>query len=387
MRLSSTHFDFVTIDNTTVSPIYLSLIIPTYNEKGNIEILVKQISTILDEAIPGRYEIIIVDDDSPDRTWEVALSLVSRYNGLKVIRRQNEKGLAKAVLRGWQEARGEILGVMDGDLQHPPEILSKLLKAIEHAGISVASRHIAGGGVSSWSIRRRIISRTAQLLGMLILPEVLGRVSDPMSGYFLVRRSVIAGRQFNPIGYKILVEVLARGEKSNVSEVAYVFKEREQETSKAGFVTFLEYVLHLFLLRFSGWPAVKFIKFCMVGLSGVFVDMALFYLLSDPIMLAWGIIQSKIIAAETAIINNFIWNDIWTFRSLTKGQRTFPAFFKRMLKFNAICFIGLCINVVALKCLLNIFGFNRYLANFIAITVTAFWNFHINFKFNWRRPG
>jgi dolichol-phosphate mannosyltransferase len=109
--------------------------------------------------------------------------------------------------------------------------------------------------------------------------------------------------------------------------------------------------------------------------------------LSDPIMLAWGIIQSKIIAAETAIINNFIWNDIWTFRSLTKGQRTFPAFFKRMIRFNAICFIGLCINVVALKCLLNIFGFNRYLANFIAITVTAFWNFHINFKFNWRRPG
>ncbi|MFM6059285.1 MAG: glycosyltransferase, partial [Microcystis aeruginosa] len=99
----------------------LSLVIPTYNERDNVIPLVENLSQLLDRKIPGQYELIIVDDDSPDRTWELASKLTPDYPQLRVMRRQGEKGLASAVVRGWQGSRGEILGVIDGDLQHPPE--------------------------------------------------------------------------------------------------------------------------------------------------------------------------------------------------------------------------------------------------------------------------
>jgi dolichol-phosphate mannosyltransferase len=121
-----------------------------------------------------------------------------------------------------------------------------------------------------------------------------------------------------------------------------------------------------------------------VGLSGVFVDMALFYLLSDPSTLAWGITRSKIIAAEVAILNNFFWNDFWTFRDISSHQQGWSKRFKRLLKFNLICLMGVILNVLILNLLFNVFGINRYLANLIAIAIVTFWNFWINLKLNWR---
>ena len=169
-----------------------SLIIPTYNESQNIQEIVGILSEILDRAIPGDYELIVVDDDSPDRTWELACELIPDYPQLQVIRRETERGLSTAVIRGWQAAQGEILGVIDADLQHPPEILLQLWGEIEKgAELAVASRNVEGGGVSEWSIVRRFLSRGAQLLGLAILPEVIGRLSDPMSGFFIDRKSVV----------------------------------------------------------------------------------------------------------------------------------------------------------------------------------------------------
>ncbi|MFM7794025.1 MAG: polyprenol monophosphomannose synthase, partial [Microcystis panniformis] len=174
-----------------------------------------------------------VDDDSPDRTWELASKLTPDYPQLRVMRRQGEKGLASAVVRGWQGSRGEILGVIDGDLQHPPEILYNLLETIEKgADLALASRHVEGGGVSEWSLLRRFLSRGAQILGLILLPEVVGRVSDPMSGYFMVRRQAIAGPILNPTCYKILLEVIGKGRIKTIGEVGYVFQERLEGESK-----------------------------------------------------------------------------------------------------------------------------------------------------------
>ena len=106
----------------------LSLVIPTYKERDNIDRIVKILSQLLDEVIPENYELIVVDDDSPDHTWEVAQSLTAEYPQLQVMRRQQERGLSSAVIRGWQAARGSVLGVIDGDLQHPPEVLTQLLR-------------------------------------------------------------------------------------------------------------------------------------------------------------------------------------------------------------------------------------------------------------------
>jgi dolichol-phosphate mannosyltransferase len=154
--------------------ILLSLVIPTYKERENIEKVVRILSQLLDESIPGDYELIVVDDDSPDRTWEVAQSLIEEYPQLRVMRRQQERGLSSAVIRGWQVAKGSILGVIDGDLQHPPEVLMQLLREmIQGADLAVASRHVEGGGVSSWSIVRRILSRGAQILGLMIFGYLL----------------------------------------------------------------------------------------------------------------------------------------------------------------------------------------------------------------------
>jgi dolichol-phosphate mannosyltransferase len=289
-----------------------------------------------------------------------------------------------------------VLGVIDGDLQHPPHVLLQLLDAItQGADLAVASRNAEGGGVSSWSFIRRFLSRGAQLLGLIILPRVLSRVSDPMSGYFLVRRHSISNITFNPVGYKILLEVIGRGEINRIAEVGYVFCERKEGESKVTWKQYIDYIRHLVRLRLStgrisgirqhiNFPIDRFIRFGLVGLSGVFVDMVLLYLLSDPTTLGWPLTRSKIIASEIAIINNFLWNDAWTFADIVMQQQQLRQRLKRFLKFNIICLAGLVLNVLILNLLFNFLIPNRYLANLIAIAIATIWNFWVNLKLSWR---
>jgi dolichol-phosphate mannosyltransferase len=379
----------------SIQPIQFSLIIPTYNESRNIGAIVQQLTDLLNQKFSKNYELIVVDDNSPDQTWKIALDLIPHYPQLRVMRRQQERGLSTAVIRGWQAAEGEILGVIDGDLQHPPELLLKLLSAItdQQADLAVASRHVEGGGVSDWSPARRFLSRGAQVLGLLILPNVVGRVSDPMSGYFLVRRDAIASSLLSPVGYKILLEVIGRGTIQKVAEVGYVFQERQEGESKVTWKQYLEYLMHLFSLRLrsnSASPPARqlalkrFIQFGLVGLSGVFIDMAVFYLLSDPSALGWGLTRSKILAAEVAVTNNFLWNDFWTFRDISSQQRGWRKRFRRFVKFNLICLAGIILNVLIMNLLFNVFGVNRYIANLLAIVMVTLWNFWLNLKLSWR---
>lgn len=374
----------------------LSLVIPTYKERDNIENIINILTGLLDAAIPNNYELIVVDDDSPDLTWQVAQSLIYDYPQLRVMRRQDERGLSSAVIRGWQAAKGRVLGVIDGDLQHPPEVLLQLLQKIENgADLALASRHVEGGGVSSWSVVRRFLSRGAQVLGLIILPGVLGKVTDPMSGYFMVRRSAIAGATMNPVGYKILLEVIGRGNVREIAEVGYVFRERTEGESKVTWKQYVEYIQHLIRLRVStgrlgkisrriDFPIGKFIRFGLVGLSGVFVDMAVLYLLSDASTLALPLTRSKIIAGEIAIFNNFLWNDAWTFADVSMQQKGWKQRIKRFLKFNLVCLAGLVINVLVLNVVYNFLIPNQYIANLIAIAVATIWNFWVNLKLSWR---
>ena len=367
------------------SSIDVSLVLPTYNEGKNIAAVIAQLVPVLDSVPNLQYEIIVVDDDSPDRTWEIALGLTDEFPQLRVIRRQDERGLSTAVIRGWQIAQGRILAVMDADLQHPPEVVANLCKEmIRGADLGIASRHVEGGGVSDWSLARRIISRGAQMIGFMLLPEVIGRISDPMSGFFMIRRSSIQDRKLSPLGYKILVEVLGRGKVSWISEVPYTFRERVEGSSKLTNRIYLEYFQHLFRLRLYLLQISSFFRFCVVGASGVVVDMSLLFFLSDPKMLGWGLTRSKILAAEAALLNNFIWNDTWTFGDLAKHQNTFGQRVKRFLKFNAICSLGIIFNVIIINIEFNLFHMNRYLANLIAIGLVTLWNYKTNKEFSWR---
>ena len=361
----------------------LSLAIPTLNESENIGPLIERLTSLLDPVLGDRYELIVIDDDSSDRTWEIALALVSRYPRLRVVRRQGEKGLGTAVVRAWQVARGEILAVMDADLQHPPEANLALIEEMNRgADLALASRHVEGGGLSDWSVLRRLLSRGAQLIGLLVLPGVLGRVTDPMSGFFMVRRSALEGVPLNPVGYKILIEVVARSRVRWIGEVGYVFRERTDGKSKVTASIYAQYLEHLVRLRLATLPASRFFKFCVVGGTGVIVDMAILYLLSDPNTLAFGLTRSKIVAAETAIVSNFLLNDAWTFGDRTLHAPGVKAKFRRFLGFNAICAAGLLLNVVILNLLFNLLGMNRYLANAISILAVTGWNYWLNRKLN-----
>jgi dolichol-phosphate mannosyltransferase len=363
----------------------LSVIIPTYNEALNVEELLGRLHNVLNPTLPGAYEVILVDDDSPDRTWELAQRLAHDRPMLRVMRRTSERGLASAVARGWQVSRGTYLCAIDADLQHPPGAIVELLALMERgADMAVASRHVEGGGVSDWSIARRIVSRAGQLIGLIVLPSVVGRVSDPMSGYFMIRRSAIESVELSPLGYKILIEVLARGRFPWVGEVPYTFVERAYGGSKATARVYLDYLRHLTRLRFSSLPFNRFARFAVVGLSGVVVDMGLLFLLSDPTMLGWGLTRSKLIAAEVAIVNNFLWNDTWTFRDLSVHQRGFAQRLRRFGKFQLICLAGVLLNTLLLNLQFNLLHMNRYIANAVAIAAVTGWNFWLNLKVSWR---
>lgn len=215
----------------------LSVVVPTYNEAGSVPKLAER----LHAALGGRdWELVIVDDGSPDGTADIAAALAPRIP-TNVIRRAGKGGLASAVIAGFAAARGDILIVMDADLSHPPELVPALLSAIEDgADLAVGSRYVAGGGVEDWPIKRQIVSRVACLMGSVLVP-----VRDATSGFFALRRTVIDGVTLNPIGFKIGFEVIARGRYRSVVEVPYTFRDRELGASKFGRREIGQYVVQL----------------------------------------------------------------------------------------------------------------------------------------------
>ncbi|MCX6630531.1 MAG: polyprenol monophosphomannose synthase, partial [Candidatus Solibacter sp.] len=210
----------------------LSLVVPTLNESENIADFLAAVRETLDLALPGQYEVIVVDDDSADRTWEIAARLREGFPELRVVRRQNEGGLAVAVIRGWQVARGQMLGTINADFQHPPDVLGRLLERQAGADLVVATRHGDGGGLGDWGLARRISSWGAAQIGRWLLPQVYARVSDPLSGCYLVRREAVAGVHLRPLGYKSLMELLVRGNVGEIHECGYEMRKRVRGQSK-----------------------------------------------------------------------------------------------------------------------------------------------------------
>jgi dolichol-phosphate mannosyltransferase len=220
-----------------LSAVVISVIVPTYNEADSLPPLVER----LGKAMSGHtWELVVVDDGSPDGTAEVANRL-SAQHPVWVVRRAGKAGLASAVIAGFKESRGDILVVMDADLSHPPETVPGLVQAIDDgADLAVGSRYIAGGATMDWPLRRRVVSRVACLMGNALVP-----VRDATSGFFAVRRSAIDGVHLNAIGFKIGFEVIARGRYKRAVEVPYTFRDRELGASKFGRREVAQYVVQL----------------------------------------------------------------------------------------------------------------------------------------------
>ncbi|MCC6052466.1 MAG: polyprenol monophosphomannose synthase [Fervidicoccaceae archaeon] len=231
---------------TDIGKCNLSIIIPTYNEAENISELILRI----EKSLTGvDFEIIIVDDNSPDGTADIAQKLGEEYSNIKVIKRKGKLGLASAVLEGMRLANGKFIAVMDADLQHPPELLPLMLeKAYKGYDLIIASRYIKGGSIEYWSISRRIISFGAIFLAHLLFPKIKN-IKDPISGFFMFKREIVKNIHLNPRGFKILLEILVKGNYQSVVEVPYPFRERRKGKSKLNSKEIINYVIHLLKLK------------------------------------------------------------------------------------------------------------------------------------------
>ena len=217
--------------------------IPTLDETGNIDIVLSELTAALSET-QYEYEIVVVDDGSTDGTVEQVREWTKRDPRIRLISRAGERGLAGAVLYGWSQSRANLLGVIDGDLQHPPELLPELLKATEQADIAIASRYARNHGTKGWNPLRAAVSRLSTLVAAPLISKKNLGVTDPMSGFFVIHRRCIEGLTFQTTGFKLLLEILVRGRIRTAQEIPYHFGLRRAGRSKANATVAFHY-LHL----------------------------------------------------------------------------------------------------------------------------------------------
>jgi len=342
----------------------ISIVIPTFNEKENLKELLRRI----DSSLSGiEYEVIIVDDNSPDGTAEEALKLSERYP-VRVMLRAEKLGLSSAVLDGMKMARGEVICVMDADLQHPPELLRELYERILENEIVIASRYVKGGSVEGWSPLRKFISRASILLARLLIPKVR-RIRDTSSGYFMIRRECI-DPELNPRGFKILLEILAKTECTRIYEVPYSFGLRRSGESKLGLGTMINYALQL--LELSS----PFIRFSIIGALGTLVNLLSLYVMRYLIGFEHEL--ASIIAIEISLLNNFTLNDIWTFRKRRRGS-----FLSSLLNYHIANLLGIITQFSVSMSLYRFIGVESILSQFIGIIVGFIVNYSLSKRIVW----
>lgn len=293
----------------------ISIVLPTYKEAENIGLVINEIRRVLEKTV---YEIVVVDDNSPDKTWLNAIKAINDND--VVIRRINVRGLSTAILDGIIFSLKSYTVIMDADLQHPPQYINDMIRRAEDRDIDViiASRYIEGGGIEGWTKTRVLISKGASLIAKLLLPSTRG-ITDPMSGFFMVKRDkVIANKeQLNPKGYKILLEILERCHPLRVAEVPYIFRSRIYGKSKLGSKTIIEYILHV--LNLSGWRP---IKFGVVGALGTLVNLGILYLFRKiyPYFVQSYFAIGSMLAIEISTVFNFAFHEAWTFSDRRGGS-------------------------------------------------------------------
>lgn len=231
----------------------LALIIPALQEAESLRWLLPRVRAALMRS-SIQWEVLVVDDDSGDGTTAIVQAASARDSRIRLLVRKGERGLSGAILRGWQETTASVLGVMDADLQHPPELLPELVGQI-FAGydMAIASRYAPGSGCADWHPLRHLLSSTAILAAMPLLNPWL-RVCDPMSGFFLVRRAVVENGLYQPEGFKLLLEILATGRIRSVAEVPFHFGRRRAGLSKATVRVGWDYLRLLARLYCTFWP-------------------------------------------------------------------------------------------------------------------------------------
>ena len=376
----------------------VSVIIPTYNEAENIPILLDRLASTL-AAIS--HEIIVVDDNSPDGTWQVAEKISLNRPDLRVIRRLNERGLSSAVVAGMSAAKGACLAVMDSDLQHDEAALPEMLRAVEagECQLAIGSRGVAGGSYGDFSKTRRFMSWVAAAMARILLPVT---VRDPMSGFFVVRRDVFTecADRINPLGFKILLEFIGRNPGIKIKEIGYVFRLREHGETKLSGSVIRNYIIALYDMRFGKFVSSTFMMYAFVGSSGVVVNIFGFALgeflnfprfnsglpALDPLFLSvpFGI--------QLSIITNYFLNNYITFY---ESRHKRAGLLRGFVLFQIISMVGIVIQWSVFQ-LLQTNGFltgivaesvRSYFNNAIGIVLATAGNYYLNVNVTWGVPG
>lgn len=375
----------------------VSVITPTYDEAENLPELVRRIHDAL-EGIP--HEIVVADDNSPDRTWAVAEGLAENDDTITVLRRFHDPGLSAAVLDGMSAARGSYLAVIDADLQHDPSVLAKMLDVLRSgdADVVVGSRESEGGGYGEWSARRRFVSWVAAGIAKAFLRVP---TDDPMSGYFMLTRDSYeaTAAEINPMGFKILLEFIGRNRDLRVAEVGYTFANRTHGETKLNRSIIRSYLLAVAELRLGRQVDPVFLLYVMVGVMGLVVNSALFTLFEalgfpridtglnealDPIY------SSFVVSVGLTTLLLFVVNNEFTFwEQRYTGWKMFPA----LLLFGLMTLVGTLVHVAVFSWLqetgfaLTLLGADtaRVVHNLIGATVALIVNWYLNTSFVWKR--
>lgn len=342
----------------------LSIVVPTFNEKPNITPLLQEI----DRALVGvaEYEVVFVDD-SADDTPSFLHELSQKNPRVRYLHRENGSGLASAVIEGFRLAKGDVIAVMDADLQHPPSLLAPMFRAVgENADIVLPSRYISGGDSGGLSFIRMLASKSARLAAQIFLKS-MRRVTDPMSGYFMFRRTVIEGVRLNPLGWKVLMEVLVLGRYHTVVEIPYRFEKRNAGESKLSFKVTAQYFLHILTLVMRSERDRRFFLFSLVGLSGVVVDMLIFLAVTS-----WwdvSVNAAATISAAVAMVSNYLLN-----RSVTWKRENKRNVYHEFAKYAAVNCAGIGIKNGFVYFLVRL-GLSGVWSNLIGIAAACVWNY------------
>jgi dolichol-phosphate mannosyltransferase len=355
----------------------LSIVVPTFNERANVPILIERLSRLL---VSCDWEVVFVDDNSPDGTAAAARAIGETDSRVRCIRRIGRRGLAGACLEGMLSSQARYVAVMDADLQHDEGLLVGMLDCLRtgRADLAVASRYLYGGSSAGLSKQRSRVSRWANGLVRLVLGIDL---TDPMSGHFMIRRDVFEtlAPALSSQGFKILLDILATGRgRVRTVELPSTFRERQHGESKLDSKIALDFAALVTAKLTKDMISARFILFCLVGLTGIAVHLIL---LSSLLTAALSFGAAQALATVGAIAWNFVLNNWFTYRD---QRLTGWRFLTGLIRFQVICAIG-AISNVGIATWIYDYDSVWWIAGLGGAMIGTVWNFVVSAAFVWRQ--
>jgi dolichol-phosphate mannosyltransferase len=356
----------------------LSIIVPTFNERDNVVSVISAVA----EALPNiSWEIIFVDDDSPDGTAALVREIARSNPRVRCLHRVGRRGLSSGCVEGIMSTASPLVAVMDADRQHDERCLLRMFEIMNttDADIVVGSRYVEGGGIGDWDRGRAAMSRFATRIGNWITGV---KLSDPMSGFFMMRRDVFLESlpRLSSVGFKILLDISASSQRIlKIIDVPYQFRSRQQGASKLDSTVLVEFFLLIIDKSFGGYIPTRFISFAMVGGIGVFVHLSVLMLTFR--LLDASFFVAQIAATFAAISSNFVLNNALTYRDQRLHGKDLLL---GWISFNAVCATGAAANVGVANWMFTHESV-WFVSALAGIAVSVVWNYAMSSMFTWRK--